>query len=282
MKPDDYRKKIEADLAATGATAPDDDDAVDLDELIARVADDSLSEGDRQTALASLEAAAFADPERYFAARAQILAALRQAAQSQHSALREAAMASLAQRKDRSVQRDLIAGLRDPQKAKLSASLALQLLGHDIHAEVRTIAREILRGQPDEEVKLEALRLLASDGGAGPEMLKLLRDRGETREVRQLAASALRSLDPASFKTYGVAIVEDEDDDDEVRANVVAGLAQGDDFVEDDALRSTLRSVETGSGSAKVRECVKGHLDRTEHPDAKARVQDRRTRRKRT
>src|SRR5438045_3268252 len=83
-----------------------------------------------------------------------------------------------------------IPGLQNPDKALLPPEKALQLLSYDPRAEAYPLARAIVNKPPNDSAKREALRLLAADATAAPLFTKTLRDKSESLEVRQIAASA--------------------------------------------------------------------------------------------
>ena len=70
-------------------------------------------------------------------------------------------------------------------------------------------ARAILDSQPNPTAKREALRLLATDPTAAPTFEKILLDKDELRENRQISASALHGLDPEKMQELARKIVLD-------------------------------------------------------------------------
>lgn len=288
MEPKDYRKQIEdqlaaeakQDSAARSADPADSDEGESLQELIDTLANEQADAKARVDALTRVEAGSF-DVEAFAKVKASYLAALRTAAESKDDTLRECATASLAQNKDRSVQTSLVAGLRDPAKATLPPEVALQLLSHDIHAEVQAVAREIVAKPPSDEAKVEAIRLLASDSEAEELVKQVLRSKSESVEARQAAATALQALSTKGFCKEAVEVVADEDDEDEVRAGVLAGLAQLDEFMEDDEVRDAVQRVHSATASEALKEQTKAHLERTGDEEARARHRARKSRRQR-
>ena len=112
------------------------------------------------------------------------------------SELRQRVLGILAREKDAYAQKKLLEGLRKPEKALLPPEKALQLLSYDVHADAYPVAREIVEHPPNPLAKREALRLLAADAASAPIFEKLVRDKNESVELRQLGAAALHALKP--------------------------------------------------------------------------------------
>ena len=147
----------------------------------------------RLAALQSLQAASFSVLS-FEGCRGDYIATLRQVAEDHDPELRQRALGMLMREKDGFAQKKLLEGLRDPDKALLPPEKALQLLSYDVHADAYEAARAIVRKPPNEAARREALRLLAADATAAPLFEKLLLDKNELREIRQIAASALYAL----------------------------------------------------------------------------------------
>ena len=112
--------------------------------------------------------------------------------------LRQRVLGLLAREKDGFAEKRLLEGLQQPEKALVPPEKALQLLSYDIHAEAYPVARMIVKNPPNEEAKREALRLLAADASSKPLFERILNDKEETKENRQLSASALQAIAPDS------------------------------------------------------------------------------------
>ena len=157
--------------------------------------------------------------------------------------LRQRVLGALMREQDGFAQKKLLDGLKDPAKALVPPEKALQLLSYDVHADAYKIAREIVKKPPNDDAKREALRLLAADAKAAPIFEKVLRDKKELRENRQIAASALHSLNPDKFQQYARKILLDKSDYDDIRATSLVALQQ---FGDDEALgkdKALLKSV---------------------------------------
>ena len=139
----------------------------------------------------------------------------------------------LAREKDGFAQKKLLEGLRNPQKALVPPEKALQLLSYDVHAEAYPVARAIVDKPPSDAAKREALRLLAADAASAPIFEKILRDKSERPEIRQISAAALQALDPGTLRTHARDIVLDPAESDEIQATSLTALTQ---FGESDAI----------------------------------------------
>jgi hypothetical protein len=207
----------------------------------------------RLAALQSLGAAAFS-VIAFESCRGDYLATLRQVADDPDPELRQRVLGILMREKDGFAQKKLLEGLKNPDKALVPPEKALQLLSYDVHAEAYAAARAIVAKPPNNDARREALRLLAADATAAPLFDKLLRDKNELREIRQIAASALHALNPAKLQQRAREIVLDKSDYDDIKATSVMALAT---FGDDEALgkdKELLNSVgRFGAGKAPAK-----------------------------
>ena len=179
----------------------------------------------RLAALQSLQAASFSVIE-FESCRADYIAALRKVVNDPDEELRSRVLGILMREKDGFAQKKLLEGLRNPDKALLPPEKALQLLSYDVHAEAYPIAREIIKNPPNETAKREALRLLAADATSAPVFEKVLRDKDELAENRQISASALQALDPEKLQEHAREIVMDQTDYDQIKQTSLTALTQ--------------------------------------------------------
>ena len=204
----------------------------------------------RLAALQSLGAAAFS-VIAFESCRGDYLAALRKVATDPKPELRQRVLGLLMREKDGFAQRKLLEGLKNPDKALVPPEKALQLLSYDVHAEAYAAARAIVSKPPNPDARREALRLLAADATAAPLFEKLLRDKKELREIRQISASALHALKPDRLQQVAREIVLDKSDYDDIKATSLMALAT---FGDDKALADDtvlLNSVDRfGAGKA--------------------------------
>jgi len=174
------------------------------------------------------------------------------------------ALAALAQQKDGFAQKKLLQGLQDPEKALVPPEKALQLLSYDVHADAYKAARAIVENPPNPVAKREALRLLAADPTSAQMFEKILLDKSELRENRQVSATALHSLEPDKFQTLARDIVLDSGDYDDIQATSLTALTQfGDEakVATDQTLRQSVDRMKI-KGSAKLQQSAKQFLSR--------------------
>jgi hypothetical protein len=216
----------------------------------------------RLAALQSLQAASFSFVA-FESCRGDYIAALREVATDPAPELRQRVLATLAREKDGFAQKKLLEGLQNPDKALVTPEKALQLLSYDVHADAYSAARAILSKPPNDTAKREALRLLAADATAAPMFEKLLRDKKESREIRQISASALQALKPEKLQQHAREMLLDPTEYDEIQATSLTALTQfgGDALSKDEAL---LKSVDrlSGKASTKVKQTARQFLSK--------------------
>jgi hypothetical protein len=199
--------------------------------------------GLRLTALRVLQELGFSSA-LFQSRRADYMAALREVVNDGDARLREQALEILALKKDEYAQRALLDGLRNPSEAVVSPEKAIQLLGHDVHAEHYPILREIVQNPPSTAAKEEAVRLLAADPDSKQLLADVLTDKSESSEVRKLSAAALRSLAPDEFAAHAKRIVVDHGETDDVRAACLTALINSGDQQTRGADPEFMREVE--------------------------------------
>lgn len=217
----------------------------------------------RLAALQSIQAASFSSPA-FEAVRGDYIAALREVAQDPDLELRQRALGILAREKDGFVQKKLLEGLQNPEKALVPPEKALQLLSYDVHADAYPIAREIVSKPPNTAAKREALRLLAADATAAPVFEKILRDKEELPEIRQISASALHALVPEKLQAYAREILLDTSEQEEIQATSLMALTQ---FGDEEAVakdKTLLKRVDrlSSEASKKIKESARQFLDK--------------------
>lgn len=217
----------------------------------------------RLAALQSLQAASFSVIE-FEPYREEYLATLRQIMDDPDEELRQRVLGILAREKDGYVQKRLLEGLRDPSLALVPPEKALQLLSYDVHAEAYPVAREIVKEPPNPEAKREALRLLSADANSAPVFEKLLRDKEEDRDVRQISAVALQAVKPKRFQEQARELLLDDKEFDDIQATALTALAQfGDEKAVAKDSKLMKRAEELGNAkSAKVKKTAKRFLMR--------------------
>lgn len=212
----------------------------------------------RFAALRSLAAAAFS-VLAFESCRSDYIAALREVATDPDEHLRRRALGLLAREKDGFAQKKLLDGLKNPEKALVPPEKALQLLTYDIHSDAYTVAREVVKNPPNTAAKREAIRLLAADATSAPVLEKVLRDKDETPEIRQVSAAALQSVSPDKLQAYAREAVLDPSEHEEMQATSLTALTQFGDAEEigkDTALMKKVGKM-GGEGNAKTKQTAR-------------------------
>lgn len=167
--------------------------------------------------------------------RSDYIAALREVAEDADPELRQRALGMLAREKDGFAQKKLLAGLKNPDKALVPPEKALQLLGYDIHTDAYAYAREIVAKPPNSLAKQEALRLLASDPTSASLLEKVLRDKSESVEDRQISAAALHAINPSKYQDQARELLLDQDENPDIQSMSMTALNYfGDQKIADD------------------------------------------------
>jgi hypothetical protein len=233
----------------------------DLQAMLKILSDQSEPIAVRLAALQSLGAAAFS-VSSFASCRADYIATLRKVADDPDPELRQRVLGILMREKDGYAQKKLLEGLKNPAKALLPPEKALQLLSYDIHAEAYSAARDILKKPPNDEAKREALRLLAADAKATPIFEKVLLDKKELRENRQIAASALHALHPEKLQKQARKILLDKSDYDDIKATSLTALEQFGDgsFGQDKALLKSIDRLGAGKAPARYKQSARRFL----------------------
>jgi HEAT repeat protein len=217
----------------------------------------------RLAALQSLQAATFAVLE-FEPHREEYLATLRELVDDPDDELRQRVLGILAREKDGYVQQRLLEGLKDPSKALVPPEKALQLLSYDVHAEAYPVAREILNAPPNPDAKREALRLLSADAKSAPVFEKMMRDKDEDRDIRQISAAALQSVQPKRFQEQAREMLLDKNEYDDIQATALTALEQfGDEkaVAKDQQLLDRVDEL-GGAKSGKVKKSAKRFMTR--------------------
>jgi hypothetical protein len=258
-------KKTTAERAKAFAEAPLATIASDksLQESLNVLRDRSQPIKVRLAALQSLQAATFSVIE-FEPYREDYLAALRELVDDPDAELRQRVLGILSREKDGYVQKRLLEGLQDTSKALVPPEKALQLLSYDVHAEAYPVAREILNAPPNPEAKREALRLLSADANSAPVFEKLMRDKDEDRDVRQISAAALQAVKPKRFQEQAREMLLDDKEYDDIQATALTALEQfGDEKAVAKDQKLMDRVEELGNAkSTKVKKTAKRFMTR--------------------
>ncbi len=231
------------------------EDAKKLQSVLDMIKDASAPLPVRMAALQTMLAASFS-AANFDACRPDFLAALRSVVADPELEIRQRVLGILSREHDGYAQQVLLDGLREPAKALLPPEKALQLLSYDIHTEAYPVARQIIQNPPNPAAKLEAMRLLAADAASAPVFEKILRNKREPEDVRQLSASALHGLDPQKLQEHARKIVLDKSEGDQLRATSLTAITQfakHPDMIKDSALQKRVDELRTGEGSAALK-----------------------------
>lgn len=204
----------------------------------------------RLAAMQSLAAAAFSSIA-FEPCRNDYIAALREVSEDADPEIRQRALGLLMREQDGFAEQKLLAGLKDPDQALVSPEKALQLLSYDVHAEAYAVARKIVSDPPNDDAKREALRLLAADASSAPLFEKVLRDKDELAENRQIAASALSALNPEKFQANAREILLDKSEHEDIQATSLTALANFADQAEVEKDQPLMKSIDRLSSKAK-------------------------------
>ena len=217
----------------------------------------------RLAALQSIQAASFS-VIAFESCRPDYLAALREVVDDPDPELRQRVLGILARENDSYTQQRLLDGLQNPEKALVPPEKALQLLSYDIHTESYSVARDIVDNPPNPDAKREALRILAADPNSAPVFEKLLTDKDESREVRQISAAALQATKPRRFQERARQLLLDKDEYDDIQATALTALTQFGDQKEVGQDQELMKQVDKlGKGkSAKVKKTARRFLMR--------------------
>jgi hypothetical protein len=223
----------------------------------------------RLAALRGLQGASFLPP-LFSPWRAEFLQTLRELATDQDEALRERAMELLATHKDDYVQRLLMDGLRNPERALVAAAKAVQFLGYDIHADYFPMLRDLAQRAADTSTRVESLRVLATDPESRDMFARLYQDIKENREVRALSAAGLQFLDPARFVEVGKRIVADANEYDDIRATTMNALSRFDEYrdvLHDSGFVERLKSIGENAQPGRLLDSVRRFLRRRDEDE---------------
>jgi hypothetical protein len=251
-------ERVEAMAKATSAICEDHEG---FQEMLRVLRDPDEHIKVRLAALAALQAASFS-VVAFEHCRSDYIATLRAVATDEDPELRQRVLGMLAREKDGYAQKKLLEGLGDPARALVPPEKALQLLGYDVHAEAYKMARKIVENPPSPVAKREALRLLAADATAKPVFEKILRDKDEARDLRQISASALHGIAPDALQKHARAILLDSSEWDDIQATSLTAIEQFGDaeaVAEDTELKKRVGRLRTAP-SKKVKQGAKRFL----------------------
>ena len=218
----------------------------------------------RLSALQQLAAASFS-AEGFETWRGDYIATLREVATDSDTEIRQRALGLLARENDGFAEKKLLEGLQNPEKALVPPEKAMQLLGYNVHAEAYSAAREIVENPPNADAKREALRLLAADPKSAELFEKVLLDKDELRENRQISASALQALNPDKLQKHARDLLLDKSEYDDIQATALTALTQfGDEaeIAEDKQLLSSVDRFSASKAQSKYKQSARRFLSK--------------------
>jgi hypothetical protein len=195
-----------------------------VEALLAIVQDPEDDADVRMAALRVLGSAAF-QVVRFRPHQDAYRQALRNLVGDPDARLRDAAIGILAGQHDREVQQVLLAGLKGTGTLPVARERAIQLLAEDDHLDNLPWLNELYESGSD-DARQEAVRLMGSYPHAAETLESILRDKGESAEVRQQSAASLRNLAPERFEAVAKHIAADATDHPDVRATSVHAMEQ--------------------------------------------------------
>lgn len=200
---------------------------------------------------------------KFKAWRPEFLNALRIILSDDSAELRVSALEILAQNKDEFAERVLIDGLRNSAVALVPPEFAIQLLGNDIHGEHYSLLKEIVITPPNEQSKIEALKLLAADGGSKDFLIPFFTNKAEPAEVRTVAGIGLQNLDPKGFAELAANVILDAGENEQVKAVCINAISQSVDYrlFNGERLQQKVEELNQSSLSEEVRKASGNYLD---------------------
>jgi hypothetical protein len=193
-----------------------------IEALLAILKDRDDSPAVREAALQVLGSAAF-QVVRFRPHRQAYDDALHDLVDDPVTALREAAVAILAQKHDPVVQETLLRGLRGDGPLPVERERAILLLAEDDHLDNLPWLQELYRSG-SASAREQAVRFMGSYPAAQATLEGILRDQSEATSVRQQSGAALRNLAPDRFEEVAKEIATDTTDDPEVRTACLTAL----------------------------------------------------------
>jgi HEAT repeat protein len=212
------------DPAVTSLAEQARNDAGKLTQLLAILADRARSVATRLTALHALQRLTFSS-RLFRSMNAQYVAALRGLLDDPSQELREAAVETLAQKKDEVIQQRLLDGLERRETPLVDDARAILLLAHDIHAGQFPTVRKLARESADADTRFEAVQFLSSDPESADLLLQIFDNRNEDEEVRRASAGALLAVAPERFAARARQAVLDESESEGVRLASLTALS---------------------------------------------------------
>jgi hypothetical protein len=304
MDPREYRTQVERELSQTQESAEEAASPADLASLLgvardraqapdvranalarasrAGVGDDGvltlsldlLASADepvivRRAAFDALQLAAFVAGS-FDAYRTRFLATLRSIVDDPDPVLRVRALSVLARERDAEIQRRLVDGLQNPQRALVAPEIAIPLLAYDLEAAATSAVRRYAEADAPLPARVEAVRLLATDADARPAVEEIARNRAEPDALRRAATAALHANDPGAGRRLARELVLATDESAEVVATGLVALTlpvgvqeeSAEEAFGGTALRDRVEELARTTPSADLRKSAQAFLSR--------------------
>src|SRR5206468_2428160 len=103
------------------------------------------------------------------------------------------------------------------------------------------------------------------DATSAPLFEKLLRDKDELREIRQISASALQALKPEKLQAHAREMLLDKAEYDDIQATSLTAITQfGDDEAvgKDEALLKSISRLSVGKAPSKYKQNARRFLSK--------------------
>lgn len=158
--------------------------------------------------------------------RDEITVAYRRLLDDPDSLLRRHAFGVLTPRGDSAAVDRLVEALRTPATVPFELPEILRLVGPSLPEEAFSTVDSLLRSSSVAEVRVEAIRLLASHGPSRPHLVELIRDDEAHLEVRLAAARSLAAGAPDRFLEVATPLVRDDGAPVDLRVYAVEAIRQ--------------------------------------------------------
>lgn len=196
--------------------------AVAVDEQLIKYLLELLSEVQtpidlRKEAFATIQTISFSSPI-YAVVKPDIIQTLRGLINDANQDLRQDATIYLAQLKDEFVQRSLLDGLTNPEKALVPEELAVHLLGYDIHAGIYPLLRNIVEKSSNNQSRAAAIYLLAGDPQSKDLLVNIFSNEKERFDIRKNSLLALKQQHPEDFIKIAQETIVNEQENENIRA----------------------------------------------------------------
>lgn len=220
----DEAQTTEARVAAlSSADLPIGTNKAFTERLIRLIGDSSQAEALRVAAFNAFRGATFS-LRKTASWRPTFLEVFRRVAETEANEVAGLILRLLAQDQDEWALARLAAGLRKPAEAIVPAVQAVQHLAPIDHGDHFDVLRKVAAKNRSRKVREEAIRALATDPASLDLLVGLVQNREEAVSIRQAALLSLRILSPEEHRRLANAILEDTNENAELRALCITSL----------------------------------------------------------